>query len=187
MNTNISRGIDYSGHDSTINRDIETGIRYGVIPQNAIYPDSLGQIFEGRNLGYELAESELKNKLRDVLSDYFSDYKHNNVSQLDMAVEDAFNSLDDWTHNLELNGPYYWTEKGYALQTNDCEDVWVFKSPFYTHAQFCSPCAPGACYLLNPCEQGEQAYCLGHDWFEDGTAPYPVFSVKTNEEIQPKN
>lgn len=59
-------------------------------------------------------------------------------------------------------------------------DIFITKSPYYTRAQFCSPCAPGACYLTNPCEDGEKAYCFGHDWFWDSEtkkAPYPVYRV----------
>jgi hypothetical protein len=73
-----------------------------------------------------------------------------------------------------------------AQQSHDSPDVWVFKSPYFTYAQFCSPCAPGACYLLNPCtpESGAaRAYCFGHDWFEEGIAPYPVYSVETGAEL----
>jgi hypothetical protein len=29
-----------------------------------------------------------------------------------------------------------------------------------------------------------KAYCLGHDWFDDGRAPYPVYSVETGEWMQ---
>ena len=28
-----------------------------------------------------------------------------------------------------------------------------------------------------------RAYCLGHDWFDDNKAPYPVYSVETGREI----
>jgi len=27
-------------------------------------------------------------------------------------------------------------------------------------------------------------YCFGHDWFEDGKAPYPVYSVETGELVE---
>lgn len=71
-----------------------------------------------------------------------------------------------------------------AEQGGDDSDIFVSKSKFFTYAQFCSPCAPGACYLLNPLEtpnDDNRAYCFGHDWFEDGVAPYPVYSVETGE------
>ena len=62
----------------------------------------------------------------------------------------------------------------------------ILKSDYYTHAQFCSPCVPGAGNLDSPCDSGEKAYCLGHDWFEDGIAPYPVYRVSDNARIEAK-
>ena len=73
---------------------------------------------------------------------------------------------------------FYIDDKEYSAECGEMGDIFITKSPYYTKAQFCSPCAPGACYLMNPCEGGEKAYCFGHDWFEDGKAPYPVYLVK---------
>jgi hypothetical protein len=85
-------------------------------------------------------------------------------------------------------------------------DIMIIKSPYYTYAQFCSPCAPGAGYLMNwfkmengyspetlGIEQFEKmaqaagfpkVYCFGHDWFGNGIAPYPVFNVETGELVK---
>jgi hypothetical protein len=53
-------GIDYSGPGSTINRDPETGIRYGVISQHSIQSDVMSDIWgEARDLSYEQAKEEL--------------------------------------------------------------------------------------------------------------------------------
>lgn len=73
-------------------------------------------------------------------------------------------------------------EEGVKASCGESNDIFVFISPFFTRAAFCSPCAPGACYLTDPCEDGERAYCLGHEWFE-GAAPYPVYRVDTGEEV----
>lgn len=35
-------------------------------------------------------------------------------------------------------------------------------------------------------ESGVKTYCVGHDWFEDGKAPYPVYSVATGELVAPE-
>jgi hypothetical protein len=63
-----------------------------------------------------------------------------------------------------------------AYQSGDDCDIFITRSPFYTLCQFCSPCAPGAGYLMS---RGDdcRAYCFGHDWFENGKAPYPVYRV----------
>ena len=80
----------------------------------------------------------------------------------------------------------YYLENGeYKAFSDSAGDVWVTSSPYFTRAQFCSPCAPGACYLMNECQDGERAFCFGHDWFEDGKAPYTVYSVETGEVVPP--
>ena len=73
-----------------------------------------------------------------------------------------------------------------AEQGNDDHDIFIIKSPYYTLCQFCSPCAPGAGYLMNHTPDGIKAYCFGHDWFDGERAPYPVYSVKTGKLVEPK-
>lgn len=53
----------------------------------------------------------------------------------------------------------------------------------WTFAQFCSPCVPGAGSLDNPVEDGAKTYCLDHDWFDGGVAPYPVFRVADDKQM----
>lgn len=184
MKTN--KGIDYSGPGTTCNRDTKTGIRYGIIPQNDASPEALDDIFtNGTDLGFEDYKQGVKDNLRKALSDYFHDYKRTSGnSPLDCAVENAFDAISD-----NLGDSYDGSDcarmeleqNGYKLMTDSSGDLWVMKSPFFTYAQFCSPCAPGACYLRNPVEpcESNKCYCLGADWFEDGKAPYPVYSVET--------
>jgi hypothetical protein len=62
----------------------------------------------------------------------------------------------------------------------------VLKSPYYSLAQFCSPCVPGAGNLESEDEDGVKTYCLSHDWFEDGKAPYKVYAVDGDYEVVPK-
>lgn len=87
-------------------------------------------------------------------------------------------------HPDEFDEPDYWNYRNrrYWVESDDNFDLWVFRSPYYTLCQFCSPCAPGAGYILNPA-QGAKAYCLGHEWFIEGKAPYKVFNVKTGKEV----
>ena len=72
----------------------------------------------------------------------------------------------------------YYTDDGEYKVINCLDsDLMVILSPYYTRAQFCSPCCPGAGSLDNPMADGIKTYCLGQDWFEDGQAPYPVFRL----------
>jgi len=70
-----------------------------------------------------------------------------------------------------------------ASQGGDDSDIFVLKSPYYTRAQFCSPCAPGAGYLRNACDDGPKRYCFGPEWFDDSISPcpYPVYRVDNDE------
>lgn len=49
-----------------------------------------------------------------------------------------------------------------------------------------SKLTPGAGNLDNPRNDGPKTYCLGHDWFEDGKAPYPVYLVADDVEVMPE-
>lgn len=83
---------------------------------------------------------------------------------------------DPQSHTIE-------DEEYAASQSGDDSDIFILKAPYYTLCEYCSPCAPGAGYLLN--EGTVKAYCFGHDWFEDGKAPYKVYSVATGLEVLP--
>ena len=68
-------------------------------------------------------------------------------------------------------GCWQYASDRYILTTDsDCIDLFVIKSPYYTFAQFCSPCAPGACYLPNHITPekpiNNKCYCLGAEWFD---------------------
>lgn len=59
--------------------------------------------------------------------------------------------------------------------SHDDGDIFITDSPYYTRCGYCSPCAPGAGYLV---DGGDDCYafCFGPDWF-DGKCPYPVWRV----------
>ena len=75
----------------------------------------------------------------------------------------------------------------YQATCGEDGDIFIVKSPYYTRCSYCSPCAPGAGWLMSPNPKGVKAYCFGHDWFDSGVAPYPVYSVKTNKEMKGGN
>ena len=78
---------------------------------------------------------------------------------------------------------FRYDQDGYFL-TNCLEngDILVLRSNFYTLAQFC-PRESGTGNLDTPVADGVKTYCLGHDWFEGGIAPYPVYQVSDNVQI----
>lgn len=169
MERKYNRGIDY-GHGMA-NIDPNTGIRYGVIPGNELP-------------GWALEE-------------FTPDYGEPSCPSCGSECGDG-RYFDDRPICLNCGGelspdnvypdsPYSWIldKDGYQAQQHEDNDIFVFRSPYYTRASFCSPCAPGACYLTNPCSDGEKAYCFNHDWFEGGTAPYPVYRIDTDKLVNP--
>lgn len=78
---------------------------------------------------------------------------------------------------------WYFNDEGYEAETCfDGTEIMIMKSPYFTWGTFCSPCAPGAINIDVPGSDGI-AYCFGHDWFDEGKAPYKVFSVETGKQI----
>ena len=178
-----SKGYDYGL--GVTNIDTETGIRFGVICSHDI------------SLAWDdTAEA--------VYGDPTCPQCGNPAQDIDCAPED-YRNLDDWT--VQGNDrccpeckfifsedcaypdiPLEWVineDEYQAVSVGDDPDIFLCKSPYYTHAQFCSPCAPGACHLGHPTPDGEKTYCFGHDWFENEVAPYPVYRVSDNQLVPP--
>lgn len=166
----MDKGIDYGLGKTNI--DLSNGIRYGVIPVN----DLDSWIYE--ELEAEYGDPACP-KCGDVVSDSDSgmDYFCDNCDE-EFLSHECYPD-EPFSHTLNKDG--YSAEMG-----GDCVDLFIFRSLYYTKAQFCSPCAPGACYLRNDTPEGEKAYCLGHDYFVDGKAPYPVYSVETDKLVEVK-
>ena len=160
-------GIDYGNGKTNI--DLKTGIRYGVINQNEVlqaWCDSNEpfHIYNCPYCGSELTKGANAKRCPTCYKKIDPDV------DFDMQEPVSF-FLDDGEYKAE--------------QTYDDPDIFIVKSPYYTFCQFCSPCAPGAGYLMNPMEGGVKAYCFDHSFFDEGKAPYKVYSVKTNEEVLP--
>lgn len=176
----MSRGIDYSGPGSGVNRDPETGIRYGIIGVHDLSHWALDD-FEA-----DYGDPHCGHCGGDVVdydNDVHDEYDH--TSCADYACEHCEKVFESGEcYGDEARG-HILNDEEYQCQLDSSNDVWVFKSPYYTRAGFCSPCAPGACHLSSPCDDGEKVFCLGHDFFENRVAPYPVYSVATGESVLP--
>lgn len=158
-------GIDYGLGKTNI--DHETGIRYGVIPMNDLGEfswESFEPVYGPEHCpvcGNELLMGEEK--------DYTCD-----ACQVDYWSDELFSEPIGWALD----------DNEYVAEYDDHGDVFILESPYFTYAQFCSPCAPGAGYLRNHTPGGVKTYCFGHDWFDGGEAPYPVYSVETGELVE---
>lgn len=163
--------IDYS-MGSCVNRDPKTGIRFGVIPAVELgsnwYEDSEAvYVYYCPKCGKYLRKG--------------SDARRCPACRYNINQDRDFDGT-------EPEG-YKYVREGYKAFQTDPTDIFVEKSPYFTYAQFCSPCAPGACYLINYLDEpslNNKAYCFGHDWFESGKAPYKVYDMKTGKVVEPK-
>lgn len=173
-------GIDYGLGKTNI--DHETGIRFGVISQNSGVLQAWADSSEPHYGLVECPQCKL-----EVEPDFY--------------CSNCEAELDDYSMLEPLS--FYYEEEGYSCEAGDDGDIFVLKSPYYTYAQFCPPCAPGAVHLENPIDapprgktvgigymppkgKSNRGYCFGHDWFEGEKAPYKVYSVKTGKEISAK-
>jgi hypothetical protein len=160
-------GIDYGFGRTNVDTN---GVRYGVINQSEV-----GQAW------YDESEPEYGEIL---CGECFAEVAEDQTDCPECGA-DLINQFD---FIEPIN--FYFIDNGYRIfQSQDDTDLFIEKSPFFTYAQFCSPCAPGAVYLINPIDEKDnnnKGYCLGHDWFEDGIAPYPVYSIETGKLVKPK-
>jgi hypothetical protein len=176
----MSAGIDYGA--GQVNIDRQTGIRYGVISQGAVlqaWADAAEPDY-GKptcpKCGNELQEPT---NIADDIDDY-----EQGPGCADFACALCRCTFDSQDAFGEEPIGWNYADEGYEL--TDClnSDIFVIKSPFYTFARFCSPCVPGAGNLeASDPDGGVKTYCLGHDWFESGEAPYPVYSVETGQRL----
>ena len=157
-------GIDYSGPGATCNRDSETGIRYGIIPARSlahwVWDEFETEYWRGcGNCGTELSED---------------DEWACNADEETCCPHCQTVLEDDQQYGDEPNGHHY-NQDGLKMSIDSSGDVWVFMSPLTIKASFCSPCAPGACHLESPCDDGTECYAVPRDWFDDESrCPYPI-------------
>lgn len=181
-------GIDYALGKANI--DPVTGIRFGVIPAS-----ELGEFIDDA-FDAEYGDPTCPRCGNNVINsgtrkDFFCDtcfeksYPDRDVNTLH---HDDLEKFTYWSDQCFGDDPIGWigNDPAYSYSMAHDGDIFITKSLYYTRAQFCSPCAPGAGYLLNPCADGPKVYCFNHDWFDSGIAPYPVYLVSDDSEVTPE-
>ena len=178
----MSAGIDYSMGQSNFNP--ETGIHFGVISTH-----SLGE-FALDDIDYDYGDATCP-KCGNAAVEY-DETKHGDYETsfgnmcADYACEGCEKVVSsDHAFSDEALG---WSIDDGEYKVSNCldSDAMILQSPYYTFAQFCSPCVPGAGNLDNPCDDGAKCYCFGHEWFDGDRAPYPVYSVATGTIVEPE-
>lgn len=177
------RGIDYGMGQTNV--DKETGIRYGVINQNEVL-----QAWADSSEPYcdcDECKQSWDIEQDDDTGKFFTVGLDSNHGPFDTEEElrEYIEEQEELVFGCDCCEPTssYVDDKEYQAECGESGDIFISKSPYYTFAQFCSPCAPGACYLMNPCTDGEKAYCFGHDWFDGERTPYPVYCIADNKQV----
>lgn len=98
----------------------------------------------------------------------------------DADDSEAFD-MEPYYYRIDRNG--FEAEVSVGSFATD-SDFFVTASRFFTLCDFCSPCAPGAGYLLSQSAQNCKAYCPGPYWFrETEPLPFDIYSVETGNLI----
>lgn len=176
-------GIDYGR--GTTNIDLSNGIRFGVINQNVVHywsESSLPNYGEPScpKCGNEVTDYDDENEIHQNFKGYRESYRSNAKK----CCEHCEVYFDESSDDLFGEDPLNWilSDSEYeAIQSSDDGDIFITKSPFYTNCNFCSPCAPGAGYLLSNGDDCK-AYCFGPDMFE-GEPPYQIFRVDNDKKV----
>jgi hypothetical protein len=150
----MSKGIDYGMGKTNI--DPANGIRFGVIGMNSEHLTEWA--WESVEADYGEATcpecgglvQDSDETPEDASKDWHCPTCHKSYWAHEVYGEEAIG------HDLDSDG--------YKGRVDTDGDLFLTASLFYTRAQFCSPCAPGACHLEHPMADGEKCYALGHDW-----------------------
>lgn len=177
-------GIDY-GSIGQSNRDAKTGIHYGVISQGRLMPEALDdmEMYYG-----EPTCPKCGNEAKEMAGSLL-DTEDFELDGTDFACESCKYTFDSQDAYSDEALGFTYDSDGYKL--SDCLDsnVFVLCSPYYTYAQFCSPCVPGAGNLDTPLTHEDGApktYALGLDWFDKhNPCPYKdnLYLVATGERV----
>jgi len=175
-------GIDYSMGASNVDR--QTGIHYGIISVHDL-SEFAWERFEPDygpatcpKCGEDAVDAE------EIDAEELDGYKQG-PGCTDYACKACKCSFDYSDAFGEEPLTYSYEGDGYVLEIDSSNDVWILKSPYYTYAAFCSPCAPGAGHLGTPlpAESGApKVYCLDASWFRGDEAPYTLYPVAQQEE-----
>lgn len=154
-------GIDWS-RGSGANCDPETGIRYGIVSANV-----LGEIeWEG-----DYGEPHCPKCGEELTVDQANEGECPKCEHTWDGSEAGYECYP------ESPCGFYYEDGDVKLMLDESNDVWIFKSPVTSTAAFCSPCAPGACYVTNYVDGGATCYSLPDEWWESGKAPGPLTPV----------
>ena len=201
------QGIDYGM--GTTNVDHETGIRYGVISQHSVGQ----AWYEQAEADYGKPTCpKCGNELVDEYDGDFEQYGRGCADyacedcKITIDSQDTFGEEPiGWNYEGEgylltdcldsdifvLKSPFYTFAPFCSpcvpgagnLDDAECDPIGYIDPDGKEHfGQWDERLRAANCAPIYA-DRGAKTYCLGHDWFEDGKAPYLVYSVETGKEV----
>ena len=149
---------------STQNRNLETGIRYGIISASSLDSEIIDMIERnGDNLTADEALKQIRldvNKAVDageVEEDDFDAEVDRRMTEWSENASEEVYRLVEGEGNTRLEVQTTWL--------GGAQLVWVFRSPHMTYRGLCSPCVPNALDLDTPFDpHGHLGYDVPPDW-----------------------
>ena len=165
----------------TLTNQDEKGIHFGCIPARELI-DSAQTFYEEAT---DTRHAEIIETIKTTLEELSEYVDEETIAEMKELAEDNFNeAYESEGAPLELNRDDILIMQG----SGDDPDIFVIKSLYYCWAPACSPCAPGAGYLMDADKKKGgrhhpfKTYCLDSSWFEGGKAPYKYYEVISDEE-----
>lgn len=143
-----------------VNRNLNTGIPYGIIAANSLCPDVVQELLYGpqaTDLTYKAAWDDEVARQRREHDDLWRDHP------APEAFEPNDNHFDPTIDEPVVTGVYEGVHYESAW-LGGALLFWVFESPFTRYYRPCSPCVPGAGDLDTPDEGGILCYDVPPDW-----------------------
>jgi hypothetical protein len=181
-------GLDYGLGKANI--DIPTGIRYGVISINSLH-DWIWEQLESEYGDPTCPKCDSNVTDSPHGKDYFCEHCSGTTEALaeDIDARDDLEKFTYWSDQVFGDEPLGFTLNNSKYEAHSAFDntcLFLTKSPYYTKAVFCSPCAPGAGDLNSTTDDGVKTFCFGHNMFEGNKAPYQVYKVSDDSIVEPE-
>ncbi len=140
-------GIDY-GRIGQSNRNVKTGIHYGIVPARSLHEF----IYDDMEPVYAFHCPHCGNEQKD----------NGNDNRRCSKCYKKYQRDDAWGEDPVLNGITRNEAGLWSAWMDDSNDCWFTDSKYVYHANFASPCAPGAGYFREAAPEGHELDCLAY-------------------------
>ena len=150
------------------NINTETGVRFGIVSMQLL-EDWVYEVVinHGEDITYRDARLDKKRELQAEADDKEFDCDEDRSSWIEEQLDQWGQEFETDEHAVELKRNEGTPEELHVRTTwlGGAQQLWVFRSPYLTKRQLCSPCVPGAVDLdSKEADDGEEGYDVPPDW-----------------------